>query len=188
MHDRVLIVVAEGRGRRPIVALVLVVATVLFAWGALAERASVRVEHHVAHAIVAPSGGSSSTHAEGSDVHGAGGAETGAGGVETGAAHAETATEHRRVLGINLESLWLILTGVVVSIALALALVMRRERYWITIAFVICAAFFVLEIAEVQHQHQEARTGLMVLAGTAAFAHLAAALFAASEFGARSSP
>ena len=105
------------------------------------------------------------------DVHGAGGSESNPN-------HSETSTENRKILGINLESLWVILLGAAVSLGLAALVVVRRSRAELVGVVVLAAGFVVLEIGEIQHQHTEHRSGLVALAAIAGVLHLAAALTA----------
>jgi hypothetical protein len=65
--------------------------------------------------------------------------------------------------------------AVAVSLALALGLWIRDER-WLAIATVGAAVVFaVFDVAEVAHQVDESQTGLAVLAAVIAAGHIAAA-------------
>ena len=174
---------------RRVAAVVLVVATVLFVWGALAERGT-RVA-----GTTAVSTGSPSTVAKDGD----GGVETTVpatvstvpvaaakdadGGLETGAA---ASSEHRKVLGVNLESGWLIALGVVVSLLVAGAVGTRTTRWPLVVMVVVAAVFVVVEIAEVAHQHTEHRAGLVTLAILAGFAHATVVVLAGHQLTDRS--
>ena len=192
--------------------MVLGIATVLFAWGALAERSSGHREPVGGHDVTQRTTASTiaveadndqnsvdghettttrseTAHSETSGEHGetptsAGsvdGDAHGAGGSETAATHTESSPENRRVLGVNLESLWVILAGTAASVALAILVLYRKQRWPVVAVAMLGAAFVALEIAEVVHHHAEARTGLVVVAALAATAHLIAAILAASE-------
>ncbi len=187
--------------RQQLTAAFVVLATLMFVWGALAERA---IRHTGTHSnpnagasvhrktlgvlLVADEHGAGATDQHGTeattttgatDQHGAGATDQhGAGGSkpsgETGVPHSES-TENRNVLGINLESLWVIVLGAAVSLLLAGLVLRRRDAPIVVAVIVVAVAFVVLEIAEVQHQHSEGRNGLLVLAAIAGVCHLAAA-------------
>jgi len=167
----------------------------MFVWGALAERAAAHRERVANGVLSNPSTSStsvvsstSSAHAADGDVHGEGKVEGGAsqtsvggdvhgaGGVELPGSHTAASSEHRTVFGIDLESSWVIADGAIISLVLAMLLAIRTE-HWVLVATVIaCLGFVALEIAEVQHQHSEGRSGLVLLAVLAGLAHLAAAI------------
>ena len=85
------------------------------------------------------------------------------------------------MLRINLESWWVITLGAVVSLLLAAVVLTRGARWSLVAAGLLGLAFVVLEIAEVQHQHKEGRTGLVVLAVLAGLLHLSVTLLAGRE-------
>ena len=144
-----------------VVGIMLLLATVFFVWGSFAERSG----HHDAHASV-PSGeaaanGESAAHraAEG-------------GGLE-GAGSAVVATESAEYwpLGVNLESTPLVLGGAVVSVLLAVLVIVRSRREVLIVVAFLALAFTALEIAEIAHQIDANKTGLVFLALLAGILH-----------------
>jgi hypothetical protein len=96
--------------------------------------------------------------------------------TETGgpkAGHDESAEE--RILGVDVEAPGAVVLAVAVSVALAVGLWIRKQR-WLAVAAVgIAVVFAVFDVAEIAHQLDESRNGLAVLAGVIAAGHLAAA-------------
>jgi hypothetical protein len=97
--------------------------------------------------------------------------------AEGGEAHDETG-EDETVLGIDVESPAAIALAVIVSAALAAALLFRLSRPVALAAILFGVAFAVLDIAEVAHQLDESRTGYALLSIVIAVGHAAAALAA----------
>ncbi len=102
-------------------------------------------------------------------------------GGEPGGAEppAPTANNQEAIFGINPESVPLI----VVAIAVSIGVVVAGWFYWrrpavLWAAGAVMAAFAVLDIIEFSHQVADAHTTLVVLAGTVALLHLAAAALA----------
>ena len=101
--------------------------------------------------------------------------------AEAAEADEQTATagdedgEDERVLGIDVESPAAVVAAVVVSLALAVGLWLRKQRWLALVAVGFGIAFAVFDIAEINHQLDESRTGLALLAGAIALTHVAAA-------------
>ena len=172
---------------RRVAGVVLVVATVLFVWGALAERGTraagtttVSTGSTVAVAVAkdADGGVETTVRATVSTV-----ARDADGGVETGAV---VSSEHRTVLGVNLESGWLIALGAVVSLLVAGVVGTRTTRWPLVVMAVVAAMFVVVEIAEVPHQHTEHHGGLVTLAILAGLAHATVVVLAGHQLTDRS--
>lgn len=139
----------------PVLLAVIVFATLMFGVGSAVEKASASTTSTVAHQETT--------------------------GGETGGAEAPAATANNQeaIFGINPESTPLI----VAAIALSIGVVGAVWFYWrrpavLWAAAVVMAAFAVLDIVEVAHQVAEAHPTLVVLAGTVAVLHLAAAVLA----------
>ena len=164
---------------RRIAAVVLVVATVLFVWGALAERSSARRETPP----TATSTRSSSAATGSSDADGGVETHTGptvasvAGDADGGRATVSSSETHR-VLGVNVESGFTIIFGAVLSVVVAGLVAFRTDRRLLAIMMVLAGAFVVLEIAEVVHQRAEHRAALTTLAILAGLAHASAVIVA----------
>jgi hypothetical protein len=107
-------------------------------------------------------------------------------GGESAATHAAegstTAVEHKelRPLGIDIEAIPFIVLATLASLALA-AGAWLRPRWVALLAGVVVAmvAFAALDVREVFHQSDEAKSGLEILAGAIAVLQLAAAAVAA---------
>ena len=143
-----------------VVGSMLLLATVFFVWGSFAERSG----HHDAHASV-PSGeaanGESAAHraAEGGGLEGA------------GSAVVATESAEYRPLGVNLESTPVVLGGAVVSVLLAVLVIVRSRREVLIVVAFLALAFTALEIAEIAHQIDANKTGLVFLALLAGILH-----------------
>ena len=178
--------VRSERGRlivRRVAAVVLVLATVMFVWGALTERATHSAPvRTVAPSTVAgkdPDGGVETTvRATASTVP-----KEADGGAETGAA---ASSEQRTVLGVNVESGWVITVAVVVSLFVAGGVAFGSTRWPLGVMATVAAVFVVVEIAEVPHQRTEHRPGLVTLAILAGFAHAVVVVLAGHELATRS--
>ena len=131
---------------------VIVAATALFVVGVLVERGQ----------------GESGTAKHASEASGGERAETHA---ERGGGHGSEA-----LLGVNPESIPLLIVAVCVSLALAGGVArLPRSLLLLLAVFAAMAAFGALDVREVVHQSDESRTGLAVLAGAVAFLHFSAA-------------
>jgi hypothetical protein len=87
--------------------------------------------------------------------------------------------EEEQVLGVDVESPGAVGLAVAASIALAVGLWIRKQR-WLAIAAVgVAVVFAVFDVAEFAHQISESRTGLALLATVIAAGHLAASATAA---------
>jgi hypothetical protein len=96
--------------------------------------------------------------------------------TETGGSevdHDESAEE--RVLGVDVEAPGAVVLAVAVSVALAVGLWIRRQRWLAAAAVGVAVVFALFDVAEIAHQLDESRNGLAVLAGVIAAGHLAAA-------------
>jgi hypothetical protein len=91
----------------------------------------------------------------------------------SGAGHNESADE--RILGVDVESPGSVVLAVAVSVALAVGLWIRKQRWLAVSAAAAAIAFALFDVAEIAHQLDETRFGLAVLAGVIAAGHLAAA-------------
>ena len=142
--------------RRGLVLLaVIVFATLMFGIGAAVEKASAGTTSTVVH-------------------H-----ETPGGETRVAEPPAATANNQEAIFGINPESPPLIVTAIAGSIGVVAAVWLYWRRPSILWAGgAVMAAFAVLDIIEVVHQVAEAHTTLIVLAGTVAVSHLAAAALA----------
>ena len=186
---------------RNLLAGLIVVATVAFVIGTIAERRAARHERSGSvPATAAPmTTHVETTHAETTATSSATSSETGGesapssvessaakpAGGETAAeaiAHGETpGTQNAelRPLGVDIEAWPFVALAALSSLAFALGVVMRPgdQRLLIVVALAMLA-FAALDVREIFHQHDESRTGLALLAGFVAALHLAAALAA----------
>ncbi|MGH7319232.1 MAG: hypothetical protein ACRELA_06350 [Candidatus Rokuibacteriota bacterium] len=163
------------RARLPLLgAALLTAATVFFLWGALAERSAESGES--TETAAREKGGKTETPSEASEEGGhtetaaERAAESGDGAGEEGA-HRE---REFRPLGVNLESVPLLLAGALVSLALAALVVLRTRRETLLAVLALAVGFTVLESVEVAHQADAGQTGLLVLALLAAVLHAGA--------------
>ncbi len=140
----------------------LLAGAALFTVGAVRERSS--GDHHLETAAPASTGVAAETGDEGAEA--------------TASATIRPATESSEgtVLGINPESTALVVLAVAASAALAAALLRwrRREVVFATIAF--AGLFTVFDVAEVFHQSERSRTGLLLVALAVAFTHAGSTL------------
>ena len=161
----------SSRGRPPLIGILLAAATLFFVWGALAEQSAPHDEaqHHTA--TTQESSGSGETSAEHA-------AEP----TNATSSSGETSGESEyRPFGINLESTALIVIAALVSIALAGLVAFRPSRPALVAVVILGAAFTALEIAEVIHQADADKPGLLALAAIAGTLHAAAGLLALFE-------
>jgi hypothetical protein len=144
-------------------AALLVVCAGLFVLGATAEGDS--------HAETTQPAG----HHE--EARGAAEGETGhdeateAGGRKAG--HDGSAEE--RILGVDVEAPGPVVLAVAVTVALAVGLWIRKQRWLAVAAAWVAVVFALFDVTEIAHQLDESRNGLAVLAGVIAAGHLAAA-------------
>ena len=142
----------SARGTGLLVA-VIVLATVAFGIGAALEKAT-------------PSKSAPAIHQEA------------AGATEPGAT-GETAAGGEEVLGINPEATPLIVSAILGSVALAVAVwIYRRRPAVLWLAAGVMAAFAVLDLIEFVHQVSEKHPLLVALAGVVAILHGTAAVLA----------
>ena len=97
--------------------------------------------------------------------------------IERGEGHDEEGTEET-LLGVEVESPALVVAAVVVSVVLAAAVLWRPSRALFIATAIVCALFFVADIAEAAHKFEESEAGIGVLASIIAVGHLAAGLVA----------
>lgn len=147
-----------------ILALIIVAATVSLTVGVLIERGRESGETHgeAGHVeVVGPGGESGETGVEGSEI----------------GAHADASGE--KLLGIDPESIPLLIVAIAVSLALAGAVWLRPDAAKLMIVTALAmAAFAALDIREFVHQIDASRGGLAVLAGAVVLLHAAAAILA----------
>ena len=133
-----------------------VTAAALLVVGVLLER---HTESGAEHPVVATGEQQESHHDESAEgTH----AEPGTAPSNRGGEAAE------RLTGINIESPWVVALGVVVSIALAVAVWLRPNRPVIATAVVFTAAALVVDVLEINHQLGGGRIGPAALAGVIA--------------------
>jgi hypothetical protein len=144
--------VPPARAPRHLLAVLLAVATILFAVGASAERSATDE-----HAEAAPT---TTARAEAETEEGA-----------PGGAHAEAG---ERLLGIDLESTPLIALAVLTGLALSAVAASRigRRREFLAAVAVVALAWAALDVREVLHQIDESREGIVVIAAVVAALHL----------------
>ena len=147
--------------RNRILALVVVLATVLFAIGAGVENSDTHAE---------PAG---ETHLEG-EVAESGEEAEHAEGAES--AEGEAGKEDETLLGVDVESTPLVVLAIVASLALAACAWLRPDLGGlIAVAMLVFAA---LDVREVAHQLDESEGGIALLAGIVAALHFTAAALA----------
>lgn len=149
----------KGSRLRAALVLLLLVSAALFAVGTTVER------HQ--HTEGAPAASETTGHTEGSsEVHPS---ESHPGAGET------VSTSSEDVFGINPESQWIIILGVVLSVLLAVAVwfLVRPIVFAFVIGFGLL--FTALDLREMVHQVNEARTSLVIVSLILALLHLAIA-------------
>jgi hypothetical protein len=179
---------------RRIAALMLLLATVAFMIGVIAERsmAGESSETRPSQTVSASSSEQSEKAAEVADSHDEGEAAEGTG--EEG--HTDVATEphteasetRETILGINAES-----TGAVAAAVIISLLVAASVWFWGTPAVLVVATgvtllFAAFDLREVAHQLNETRTNLVVIALLTAVLHASAAVVAGLALTRRSAP
>lgn len=85
------------------------------------------------------------------------------------------------LLGIDLESPAAVVTGVVVSLILAVLALRSDKRAALIVIALFTLAFAILDVRELLHQFDEDRSGIAALAGLIAVLHLGASAVAARE-------
>ena len=173
---------------RGIAALLLLLATLVFAAGATVEQSTAGEASEARSMGAAPSVAASQERGEeGEEGHRDEEVATGeAARGETGeaaAGHAEGANESHEagseaVFGINPESTAAVAVVVAISFLLVLALWLRGSAAILAIAALFALAFAAFDGREVLHQVGEARGGLAAIAMLAAGLHVAAAAVA----------
>ena len=189
---------------RLLTAILLILSAAVFTAGAIAERATI-TEAGAENSPAAVAGSQPTVSSSGTGEHDTGEpgtppASTGAGGHDHGesgtptpsatasksghggsADHGESSgkTSHEAqaetLLGINPEATPLIVIAVVLSLALAAAVIAVSSPPLLPIVALVMLAFAALDIRELTHQLHESRPGLAVLAATVALLHLVAA-------------
>lgn len=150
-----------------IIAFLLVVSAIVFAVGVAIERSQGHTE--------ATSTGASSTAPEGS----AEGEAAEHGGTTATATTTEAGnTDSETLFGVNTESIPLVIFAVLVSLALAVAVVLSPKPGVLAIIFVTALAAVAFDVREAIHQADESRQTVMAFAIAAAALHAAAAAFA----------
>jgi hypothetical protein len=175
---------------RVIAALLLVLATIVFVIGAMAERSVARngSEPSPSEAVTASSneqaneasGEAAEGHVEGEAAEGAG-EEAGsthedAHADEVAKPHSEANETSETILGINVESTSMVAAAVLISLLSAAALWFLGTPPTLVVAAVVALLFAALDLREVAHQLSEGRGGLVVLALLAAVLHAGAAV------------
>jgi hypothetical protein len=153
-----------SRLRLAVIAAILA-ATVMFVIGTVIERVEIRGERATAHREVP---GGEHGHESGAENEAERHRETPARPI--------TPESGEELFGINPESTGLVLAAALISVALALAVGLLRRSVLVPIAvLVVMLPFAALDIRELVHQLQEARSGLATLAGVIAALHIGVA-------------
>lgn len=139
-----------------ILALVVVLATALFAIGSAVERSDTHVESAgETHLVEGGESGEEAEHAQQAE---------------------SSASEGETVLGVDVESPSLVVLAVVFSLALAAGAWVRPDLGGLlALIAVVMLAFGALDVREVVHQLDESKGGIALLAGIVAALHLTAA-------------
>jgi hypothetical protein len=178
---------------RGIAALLLLLATLVFAVGATVEQSTAGEASEARSMGAAPSAAASQERGEGGaeahrdeevatgeEARGEAAAEPAA---EAAAGQAEGANESHEagseaILGINPESTTAVAVVVAISFLLVLSLWLRGSAAILALAALFAVAFAAFDGREVLHQIAEARNGLAAIAVLAAGLHVAAAAVA----------
>jgi hypothetical protein len=143
--------------------LLLVSSAVLFAAGAAVER------HH-------DEGGTPAvqeTHAEGGSSEEGSSEEGGEGHTgEAPAVGSSAEVSSEKLLGIDPEAPWVVVTGVALSIALAVGIWVLRRRMILGLAIAFGLVLAALDVRELVHQLQESRPSLIAVASILAVLHV----------------
>jgi hypothetical protein len=151
----------QGDRLRAILVLLLVSSAVLFAAGAAVER------HH-------DEGGTPAvqeTHAEGGSSE-EGSSEEGGQTGEAPAVGSSAEVSSEKLLGIDPEAPWVVVTGVALSIALAVGIWVLRRRMILGLAIAFGLVLAALDVRELVHQLQESRPSLIAVASILAVPHV----------------
>jgi hypothetical protein len=166
-------------------ALLLVLATIVFVIGVMAERsiAGEASETRPSEAVTATSNEQlEEASGEGTEGHEEGeaaeGAQEDAHADEAAEPHSEANETSETILGINLESTSTVAAAVLISLLLAAALWFWGTPPTLVVAGAVALLFAVLDLREVAHQLSEGRSGLVAVALLAAVLHAAAAVVA----------
>jgi hypothetical protein len=157
----------------------LIASTALFAVGVAIERSHAETPEtpggEVSHTDEGAPGAEAGTHTEG-----------GAGDEGATPAEPSTTAEHSDsdavLLGVDLESWWLVGAVVVVSLGLALAIWFRPIRPLLVLTGVFTLVFALFDLAEVSHQVSASETGLVAIATVVALLHVSTAGFAVAAY------
>ena len=165
-------------------ALLLVLATIVFVIGVMAERsiAGEDSESRPSEAVTVSSSEEAGEAAEGgTEIHedeAAEGKEEGAQADEATEPHLEANETSETLFGINPESTSAVAAAVVISLILAAALWFWGAPAVLVVTAVVALLFAVFDLREVAHQLSEARSSLVVVALLAALLHAGAAVVA----------
>src|SRR5215210_4089045 len=178
-------VMSRPASLRMTAALLLVLATVVFVIGAIAERsvAGEASETRPSEAVTATSNEQlEEASGEGTEGHEEGeaaeGAQEDAGADEAVESHSEATETSETILGINPESTAAVTAAVIISLLLAAALYFWGTPPTLIVAGVVALLFAALDLREVAHQVSEARSSLVAVALLAAVLHAGAAVVA----------
>ena len=160
---------------RWLLSALLLAAAALFAIGVSAERNN--EDHHDEPATAVESGeaGDHDEAAEAGERAEAG--EEGAHAEETAAERAEQGDEEQ-VLGVNLESVPLVIAAVIASTVLAVAVWFRTDRWLLWTVAGFAAVFTVFDVAELVHQFDENQTSIAIIVACVGVLHAAATVVA----------
>jgi hypothetical protein len=150
----------------------LIASTALFAVG-------VAIESSRSEGTEKPSGEVSHTDEGGESTTEGSSAEEGSNAAETA-----TPDEHSDavLLGVDLESWWLVGVTVAVSLGLALAVWFRPLRPVLALTGVVALVFDAFDLAEVAHQVSASEPALVTIAAVVALLHLSSAGLATAAF------
>jgi len=162
----------EGGRLRATLVLLLLVSAALFAIGMSVERH----QHTEANPAASESAGHTEAPSE-APGHTEGSSESGgeAHPSEAAPAAGEAANTSEELFGVNPESVWMVILGVVASVLLALA-VRFSDRPIVLVAVIVFGLLLAaLDLREMVHQINESRTSLVVLSLILALLHLGVA-------------
>jgi hypothetical protein len=173
----------NGDRLRVILFVLLVSSAALFAIGAAVERHHAPEQAPVTGESGSEGGSTESGSEGGSTESGSEGGSTEGGGEtkpsETPAPESSGERSSEKLLGVDPEAPWVVITGVILSLALAAGVWFLRRRWVLgmTIGFGIVLA--ALDVRELVHQVHESRPSLIVVASILAVLHLLVATTAA---------
>ena len=166
-------------------ALLLILATIVFVIGAMAERSTAGevTETRPSAAVTGPSNEQAEEASEeGTEGHEQGEEAEGAGEDahvdEATEPHSEATETSETIFGINPESTAAVTAAMVISLLLAAALYYWGTSATLIVTGVFALLFAVLDLREVAHQQSEGRSSLVILALLAAVLHAGAAVVA----------